>query len=709
MIVDETPAQDKAAVFAGRIDILFALGRHYLSLPFAALCIPATLFAGRDPGWLPFMPLMLQITVVIAAEQLTTAYKHRSTKHPAIYWARRYAFVSAIAGATWGVGVLFWFVPDSFPAQAYLALAFLGMTATEFIARSAYRPAYTAHAIFSLGPLVVVLLMAGGIYSFMTAVLIALFGAVLFTYCNGMGRLLDESINLRLENVGLVSRLSREKKDAEAARDAAEASGRVKSSFLANISHELRTPLNALLGMAQLLDRAELDKPHRDHVKVMLEAGRGLQMLLDDVIALSRDDNEELSGAEEDSDPSQAARAVGRLLQPRAWEKRLRLTVTAPANLPHIAADGRRVRQVLLKLVDNALKFTERGGVEIRVEAEGDYVRFCVIDTGPGVAPDIAPLLFKPFSPGDASYARRQGGMGLGLAVVRRIVDSLRGEVGFDSETGDGTTFWLKVPISGGAASAEVRAEMAPGERATAPSNQTFLVFTRDAEAEAQIARFLHPFGNHMLSAASLADAITMAAREPVDAIIVRASDADSWAAARGVTAPVVALLARGERAPISASEVLRWPASAQELYQVLNAAHERAKPAVEEPTNEAKSEQLAPIDADAFAALEKSVGLKPLIGILQSYIDNAELLCAGLAEACAAERWEDASRLAQDIAGAAGGLGLLAVTAAARGFTQKTRSGVDTDALHNAAQKVMGEQVRARQALHTLYPDLVA
>src|SRR6185436_20248186 len=113
MTVNETPSQDKGAVFAGRIDILFALGRHYLSLPFAALCIPATLFAGRDPGWLPFMPLMLQITVVIAAEQLTTAYKHRSTKHPAIFWARRYAFVSAIAGATWGVGVLFWFVPDS--------------------------------------------------------------------------------------------------------------------------------------------------------------------------------------------------------------------------------------------------------------------------------------------------------------------------------------------------------------------------------------------------------------------------------------------------------------------------------------------------------------------------------------------------------------------------------------------------------------------
>ncbi len=366
---NDTPVRDRDAVFAGRIDILYALGRHYLSLPFAALCIPATMFAGTAPGWLPFMPLMLQIAVVIAAEQLTTAYKNRNGQGTPLYWARRYAFVSAVAGATWGVGVLFWFVPDSFPAQAYLVLAFLGMTATEFIARSAHRPAYLAHAVFSLGPLVVVLALAGGLYQFMTAVLVTFFGAVLFTYCNGMARLLDESIFLRLENVELVTRLKREKKDAEAARDAAQASGRVKTSFIANISHELRTPLNALLGMAQLLDRAELEKPHRDHVKVMLEAGRGLQMLLDDVIALSRDDD--VQPGEDASDPAtggarrgpaaaaagvgEAAAAVGDGAREPALRRRQRA----------------RVRQALLKLVDNALKFTERGGIEVRIEAEG--------------------------------------------------------------------------------------------------------------------------------------------------------------------------------------------------------------------------------------------------------------------------------------------------------------------------------------------------
>jgi len=178
--------RDGGAVFAGRIDILFALGRHYLSLPFAALCIPATLFAGREPGWLPLMPLVLQIAVAIAAEQLTSAYKVRNPGDDPRFWAWRYTFVSAIAGATWGVGVLFWFVPNSFPAEAYLSLAFLGMTATEFIARSAYRPAYLAHAVFSLGPLVTVLFLAGGLYQIMTGVLVTLFGAVLFTYSSSL-------------------------------------------------------------------------------------------------------------------------------------------------------------------------------------------------------------------------------------------------------------------------------------------------------------------------------------------------------------------------------------------------------------------------------------------------------------------------------------------------------------------------------------------
>ena len=449
MSLDISPQEKQAdTVFAGRIDLLYALGRHYLSLPFAVLCVPATMVAGRTPGILPLVPLMLQLAVVIAAEELTSAYKRRPKDSDPHYWARRYTFVSAISGASWGVASLFWFVADSFPAQAYLAMAFLGMTATEFIARSAHRPAYVAHTLFGLGPLVGLLIWQGGLYAGCTALLVSLFAAVLVSYCHGMARLLDESIHLRNMNGELVVKLKREKTEALHARDEAQTSAKAKATFIANISHELRTPLNALLGMAQLLERAELLKQQRDHVKVMLQAGRGLQTLIEDVIALTRDDHHPLE--EEDCDPLQAARIVARLLQPRAWEKQLRLTLSAAPGLPRVAADPRRVRQVLLKLVDNALKFTERGLVDIRLDLseDGQSVHFCVSDTGHGVAAEVAPLLFTPFSLGDSSYARKQQGAGLGLAVAKRVVEQAGGTIGFSSKPDEGAQFFFTLPVS---------------------------------------------------------------------------------------------------------------------------------------------------------------------------------------------------------------------------------------------------------------------
>jgi signal transduction histidine kinase/HPt (histidine-containing phosphotransfer) domain-containing protein len=698
----DQPLQEKgaAAVFAGRIDILYALGRHYLSLPFAVLCVPATLIAGAEPGILPLMPLLLQMVVVIAAEQLTTAYKNRRPGSDPHFWARRYTFVSAISGATWGAAAMFWFVWDSFPAQAYLCLAYLGMAATEFIARSAHRPAYIAHTVFALGPLIGLLLWQGGLYATMAAILIVLFAAVLASYCHGMARLLDESIHLRNENGVLIVRLQNEKQEAILARDSAEASAMAKSSFIANISHELRTPLNALLGMAQLLERAQLPKQQADHVKVMLQAGRGLQTLIDDVIALTRDDNSQLE--DEDCDPVQAARAVARLLQPRAWEKRLHLTLSAGGNLPRVAADPRKVRQALLKLTDNALKFTERGLVDIRLDVtdDGQSVRFCVSDTGLGVAPDMEHLLFSPFSPGDVSYARKEQGAGLGLAVAKRVIEQAGGAIGFESRQGEGAQFFFTLPVSGVAAGPAATHHDTEGQQA-APGKLSLLVFLRTPSVGEALAHLVEPFGNTVARATSMADAVERAGKENFDAIITGAGDADMVAAAPGVHAPLIAVLLRGDRAPAATDTVLRWPVEADQFYQALNAV------CGAEQAAEKEDAEIAAIDPVAFSTLEKSVGVKTLVEILQCYIVTAEQLTSALAQACGEEKWDDAARLAQDIVGAAGGLGLSAITQAARNFTRAARNGGTRHELRNAAQMVVGEHIRARQALTQLYPDV--
>lgn len=697
-------SDDARQIFAGRIDVLYSMGRQYLSLPFAALCVPATVLAGHTLGFMALVPLILQIVVAIAAGELIGAYHRRPVESDSAYWARRYTVMSGVAGAAWGVSALFWFPWSSFPAEAYLALAFLGMTATEFIARSVHRPAYAVHTVLALGPLVALLVLQGGVLPIFTAVLVAFFGAVLISYAGGMGRLIDEGLSLRDKNADLVMRLQNEKNEAILARDGAQTSALAKSAFVANISHELRTPMNALLGMAQLLERADLPKQQADHVKVMLEAGRGLQTLLDDVIALTRDDEDALE--DEDCDPIQTARAVTRLLQPRAWEKGLRLALTAAPDLPRVAADPRRVRQALLKMADNALKFTGHGLVDIRLDLDHDetgqpMVRFAVSDTGSGVAPEVAHLLFKPFSPGDSSYARKEQGAGLGLAVAKRIVEQAGGAVGFESTRGEGALFWFTLPVSGqtGLAAQHGAAAEVP---AVPPHGLSLLISIPASEVAASIADFVEPFGNRVAIAGNPADAALRASQENFDAIIAGSDESDLLAAAPGVKSPIVAILLRGDRVPSATDCVLRWPVAGDDLFRALDSVCASGK-----EKREGDVSAPAAIDAVAFSALEKSLGVKTLIEILHCYVVNAEQLTRGLTEACSEERWDEAARLAHDIVGAAGGIGLAAMSQAARQFAQATRDGESVSILRDAAQEVMGEHVRARKALINLYPEL--
>jgi len=430
----------------------------------------------------------------------------------------------------------------------------------------------------------------------------------------------------------------------------------------------------------------------------MLQAGRGLQTLIEDVIALTKDDIH--LPEDEDCDPVQAARAVARLLQPRAWEKQLHLTLSAAPGLPRVAADPRRVRQVLLKLADNALKFTEHGLVDIRLDLSDDRqsVRFCVSDTGPGVASDVAPLLFNPFSPGDSSYARQQqNGAGLGLAVAKRVVKQAGGAIGFSSRPGEGAQFFFSLPVSN-LVDGSITEFQENQNQAAAPSGLSLLLYLPLAAMSETTAHFLEPFGNRVIRVESLAEAQEYANREHFDAIIAGAGDADMLAAAPGAKVPVIAFLLRGSRVPSSTTHVMRWPVEADQLYRVLD--H------ICQPQAAPEAQTVAAIDPVAFNTLEKSVGVKVLVEILQCYIITAEQLTNALAEACAKDKWDEASRLAQDIIGAAGGLGLSAVTQAAREFTKLAREGESHHQLRNAAQTVMGEHVRVRQALIHLYPD---
>jgi signal transduction histidine kinase/HPt (histidine-containing phosphotransfer) domain-containing protein len=694
-----------AAILRGRVALLFALSQHYLFLPFAALCMAAALVHQTALVWVVSTPLILQIAATVAANRLKRAYDARGPEEDdPLPWAKRYTVLSGFVGAIWGLGAIIWFVPNSFPAEAYLVLAYLGMTATEFVVRAAYRPAYLAHAVASLGPLTALLLFDGGFYQMFTAILVMFFGGVLYSYSGNFAKLLDESILLRHDNARLIVRLSEEKRAAELARDSAQSSERAKSVFISNISHEIRTPLNAILGMAQLLERSDLEKAQRDHVRVLLESGLGLKTLLDDVIALAQQDGN-IREPEEGCDALRAARTVVRLLQPNAWEKRLRLSVNADANLPRALIDPRQLRRVMLKLAGNAIKFTERGSVEIALDSitgkDGQPCLRCrVIDTGPGIPTSMLSTLFNPFAKGDMSYARRHNGAGVGLAVAKQLIESAQGEIGAEGTPGLGAMFWFTLPA--------LRAPVEPigQSNAAPPGNLSILCYTPDPRMRTSLEQWLAPFGNRLTFANSLAEAATLSMRGSFSLLISTQEGVDSLAAMPGQRTPILAIMGIGERMPSGAQAAIRWPAAAAAIYAAI--AEITGNGVVDRADSEAAAIEAA-IDAKAFAALEKSLGLKTLIDILQSYLGTTEDLTMALTKAVDQDDWTEAGRLAQDIAGAAGGLGLSALTSAARTLAQNARDGASAPMLTQASGEVLAQHSRVREALRRLYPDAAA
>ncbi|MEY4879339.1 MAG: hypothetical protein RJB62_808 [Pseudomonadota bacterium] len=696
------------AILRGRVAIVYVLGTHYLFLPFAVLCMSAAMLHIRGALWLSALPLIFQIFAAVGANRLKTAYDARDENDDPKIWARRFTIYSAFTGSIWGLGAIIWFVPDSFPAQAYLVLAFLGMTATEFVARGAYRRAYFAHAATSIFPLVVLLAIQGDAYAQMTAILVLFFVGVLHTYSDAIERLLDESILLRYDNARLITRLSEEKKSAELSRDSAQASERSKSAFISSISHEIRTPLNAILGMAQLLERSELEKAQRDHAKVLLESGRGLKILLDDIIALSHGGEHPLNEVPEGGcDAGQAARTVGRLLQPNAWEKRLRLSVNASSGIPRAAADPRILRRVLLKLAGNAIKFTERGNVEISVDTLEEMdgrrtVRFRVTDTGPGIPQNLIGRIFDPFAKADDSYARRYNGAGVGLAVAKRLVEAMSGTIGVESEPGNGATFWIKVP----AMTAGTAEEGEAIEKIAAPSGLTLLAFLPDTEMRTTLEHLLTPFNNKISFAASLSETARLAARGDFALVVTTSGEIDALASMPGKHTPLLALARIDDRQPEAADTVLRWPTQPSALYAAIGFLM-GSNDSKREPSDADSDDGI--IDATTFAELEKSLGFKTLIDILQSYMATAEHLTTILSTTLEAQEWSDTARVAQDITGAAGGLGLTALTSAARALAQSARDGGDPASLAAAAGDVLAQHQRTRDALRRLYPDLAA
>jgi signal transduction histidine kinase len=236
------------------------------------------------------------------------------------------------------------------------------------------------------------------------------------------------------------------------ARDAAENANEAKSRFLAHISHELRTPLNAILGYAQILRACELSNRQNVAARTIQQSGEHLLGLINDLLDLSRIEAGKLELDPHPVELRGIVRGVADMIAVRAQEKGLAFDWQIAPDVPHnVIADDKALRQVLLNLLGNAVKFTAVGNVGLgvsRVSEQGDQamLRFEVRDTGPGIAPDKQDLIFQPFEQADAA-ARQAGGTGLGLNISRRIVELMDGRLLVESRPGAGSLFWFEIPL----------------------------------------------------------------------------------------------------------------------------------------------------------------------------------------------------------------------------------------------------------------------
>jgi two-component system cell cycle sensor histidine kinase PleC len=434
-----------ARIHAERVRLFYRQQRATIAASTTIACFLATILWSESGlttpliGWLAAM-----IAVQLGRLVLMLLYNRASPPvEAAARWGRYAVLATGLSGVWWGVSVLMFFEPTSPVNLVAMTMTATGIASGGLAVLSALPAAYLAYLATHIPPVIVLLAATGEFVNLVFAACFVFFLIVLVSSVRTIGAMLDESFRLRFERMEMIEHLDR-------ARINAESAGRAKSEFLAMMTHELKTPLNAIIGYAALigsLPGASQQAKLESYTNEIHGGARQLLALINDILDLSRADAGRLELQEGMFSIGAAIERCRQLIQPHADEARVELRMELAERLPALRGDERLIRQAILNLISNAIKFTPAGG-NVRIGArhtqEGLVVE--VADTGVGIAPEDLPRAMEPFEQISRGHARERTGSGIGLPLAKRIAELHRGRLDITSRFGAGTTARLLLP-----------------------------------------------------------------------------------------------------------------------------------------------------------------------------------------------------------------------------------------------------------------------
>lgn len=462
------------------------------------------------------------VAVSIGRMVLQTYFLRHLARLDLLRWRTYILCGLAVHGLFWGVPEMC-LVPDEPAKQTVLGLLAVGIAATAIISLAVVPHAYEAFLLPFMLPIAISYLPRDENFG-LVGIGILLFVLAMIRIARRQQEAMSDLLRLQLDLQTQIAQRERTEAELRVAKAQAEAANQAKSLFLANVSHELRTPLNGVLGMAELLMRETSGKQLK-RAETIRNAGLRLLRIINDLLDLARLEAGTLHVATAEFSPRRLTIETVELMHEPASKKGLALEVDIDdAVAERAVSDPGRIQQVLTNLVDNAVKFTERGSVQVRLthrpddDATRTVLRWEVRDTGSGISAEAQDRLFKAFSQLDPSATRRYGGVGLGLAISRQIVETLGGAIDVSSEPGTGSAFWFEVPVTIPTQAAE---PATPGKGPQTQRQGRILIVEDNVTNRDLAAEILQRAGYTVVTADHGEEALGLLARERFDLVLM--------------------------------------------------------------------------------------------------------------------------------------------------------------------------------------------